>query len=132
MPARTRIGSPAGSTVRLYICAPHLGQKPRVFSAPPVLLACGSDTIEVWQDVGTAPFPFQRVTVIPCGLIGTSAIAGGGRVWDRSVCFVAHDHTVRQLKGYDPVIVSNEDVSADIEECARSGLAAHFGALAQR
>jgi hypothetical protein len=100
----------------------------RVFSAPPVLLACGSDTIEVWQDVGTAPFPFQRVTVIPCGLIGTAAIAGGGRVWDRSVCFVAHDHTVRQLKGYDPVIVSNEDVSADIEECARSGLADQFRA----
>ena len=100
----------------------------RVFSAPPMLLACGSDTIEVWQDVGSSPFPFQRVTVIPCGLIGTSAIAGGGRVWDRSVLFVAHDHTVRQLKGYDPIIVSNEDVAHDIEECARSGLADQFRA----
>ena len=29
VPARTRIGIPAGVTVRLYICAPHFGQNPR-------------------------------------------------------------------------------------------------------
>ena len=95
----------------------------RVFGSSPVLLACGPSTIEVYQDVGTAPFPFQRVTVIPVGLISQGAIAGGGSQWDRPALFVAHDHTVRMLKGYDPVIVSNEDVSFDIERVARAGLA---------
>src|SRR5919199_1111610 len=29
VPARTRIGSPFGSSVLLYICDPHFGQNPR-------------------------------------------------------------------------------------------------------
>jgi hypothetical protein len=95
----------------------------RVFSAQPMLLACGTDTIEIYQDVGSTPFPLQRVTVMPVGLLGTWAIAGGASKWDRPVCFVANDHTVRQLKGYDPIIVSNEDVVADIEAAATAGLA---------
>jgi hypothetical protein len=100
----------------------------RMFSAQPILLACGQQSIEVYQDVAASPFPFQRVTVLPCGLLSPSAIAGGPSVWDRPVCFVANDYTVRQLKGLDPVIISNEDVVADITECARSGLADQFRA----
>lgn len=95
----------------------------RVFSAQPILLACGTDTIEVYQDIGASPFPLQRVTVVPVGLLGTWAIAGGASRWDRPLCFVAHDRTVRQMRGYDPTIVSNEDVVADIEEVATAGLA---------
>ena len=93
----------------------------RVYGASPILLVCGPDTIEVWQDVGASPFPFQRVTVIPVGLIAPWAIAGGAKIWDRPVLFVANDATVRQLKGYDPIIVSNESVVADIEELAAAG-----------
>jgi len=100
----------------------------RVFSAQPMLLACGPQSIEVYQDVGSAPFPFQRVTVLPVGLMSPSAIAGGPSVWDRPVCFVASDGTVRQLRGLDPVIISNDDVVADIQECARSGLSDQFRA----
>jgi hypothetical protein len=100
----------------------------RVFAAQPLLLACGPQTIEVYQDVGASPFPLQRVTVLPVGLLSTSAIAGGPSAWDRPVLFVASDHTVRQLKGYEPTIVSNEDVVSDIQECANSGLADQFRA----
>jgi hypothetical protein len=95
----------------------------RVFAAQPTLLACGPETIEVYQDVGASPFPLQRVTVLPVGLLGTYAIAGGAKAWDRPVVFVANDATVRQLKGYDPVIISNEDVVSDIEAAASAGLA---------
>jgi len=94
----------------------------RVFGAQPILLACGKTTIEVYQDVGSQPFPYQRVTVIPCGLIGTWAIAGGASQWDRPVVLVAHDRTVRELRGHEPVIISNEDVVADIEDVAHAGL----------
>ena len=94
----------------------------RVFAAQPVLLACGPDSIEIYQDVGSSPFPLQRVTVVPVGLLGTWAIAGGARSWDRPVIFVAHDATVRQMRGYDPVIISSEDVVADIQAAAEAGL----------
>lgn len=95
----------------------------RMFSAPPLLFACGSDSIEVLQDVGSSPYPYQRVTVMPVGLIGPWAIAGGAQEWDRTVCLVAHDHTVRMLRGVDPIVISNADVSADIEIEARAGRA---------
>jgi hypothetical protein len=102
----------------------------RMFSSQPVLLACGTETIELYQDVGSSPFPFQRVTVIPCGLLSTFAIAGGGSRWDRPLLWVAHDRTVRQLNGADPVIVSTEDVVSDIEEAVVNGEADYLYAQA--
>lgn len=98
----------------------------RMFASQPILLACGVSSIEVYQDVGSSPFPFQRVTVIPCGLLGTWAIAGGTSQWDRPLCFVANDRTVRQLNGSDPVIVSTEDVVADIEAAVVAGQAQYL------
>jgi hypothetical protein len=102
----------------------------RMYSSAPVLLACGSESIEVLQDAGTSPYPFQLVTVLPVGLLGTWAIAGGTKVWDRPLCFVAHDKTVRQLRGSDPVIVSTDDVAQDIEIEARAGRAEQLYAQA--
>lgn len=102
----------------------------RMYASSPVLLACGRESIEVLQDVGTSPYPFQRVTVVPVGLIGTWAIAGGTKAWDRPLCFVAHDGTVRQLNGADPVIVSTDDVTQDIEAEARAGRAEQLFAQA--
>jgi hypothetical protein len=76
------------------------------------LYAFGSASIEVYQNVGTEPFPLARAAVIPVGLIGTFAVAGGNETdgWDSSPLFVAADGTVRQLSGYDPRIVSTRAV----------------------
>ena len=93
----------------------------RMYASAPVLLACGTESIEIMQDAGSSPYPFQRVTVLPVGLLGTWAIAGGTKIWDRPLCFASNDHTVRQLKGMDPVIVSTDDVTQDIEIEARAG-----------
>lgn len=78
------------------------------------VLIFGTNSIEVWQDVGKLPFPLARASVIPVGLLGQWCVAGGPQVWDRSILFVASDFTVRQLDGYVPEIVSNEAVSRDI------------------
>jgi hypothetical protein len=76
------------------------------------LFAMGPASIEVYQDAGTSPFPLSRTAVIPVGLIGTFAAAGGNETdgWDLTPLFVAADGTVRHLRGYEPVIVSTRAV----------------------
>lgn len=77
--------------------------------------AFGSATIEVLQDVGTSPFPLARQAVIPVGLIGPWAVAGGAvEGWDTDLFFVAQDGTVRRLSGYQTEVVSTPDVTRDI------------------
>jgi len=77
--------------------------------------AMGETTIEVYQDAGTMPFPLARVAVIPVGLMGPWAVAGGGvEGWDTSPFFVARDGTVRRLDGYQVQTVSTPDVVRDI------------------
>jgi hypothetical protein len=85
------------------------------------LFAMGSASIEVYQNVGSSPFPLARAAVIPVGLIGTFAAAGGNETdgWDQTPLFVASDGTVRHFKGYEPVIVSTRAVEhfiASIED----------------
>jgi hypothetical protein len=76
------------------------------------LFAMGQASIEVYQNVGSSPFPLARSAVIPVGLLGTFAAAGGTETdgWDGMPMFVARDGTVRQFKGYEPVIVSTRTV----------------------
>lgn len=77
--------------------------------------AWGNTSCEVYQNVGTSPFPLARVTVIPVGLIGTWAIAGSLQGWDTDQVFVAADGTVRRLRGYTPARVSTKDVERAIQ-----------------
>ncbi|MDG2571063.1 hypothetical protein P7L87_26265, partial [Vibrio parahaemolyticus] len=64
--------------------------------------ACGTETIEPWKNVGAQPFPLVRHTsVIPVGLLTAMAVAGFETGWDREPFFVAHDGTVRALRGFD-------------------------------
>jgi hypothetical protein len=81
------------------------------------LFAMGAASIEVYQDVGSSPFPLARAAVIPVGLMGTFAAAGGNETdgWDATPLFVAADGTVRHLRGYEPIIVSTRAVERFIE-----------------
>lgn len=74
--------------------------------------AMGQSSIEVFQNVGASPFPLARAAVIPVGLLGTFAAAGGNETdgWDGLPLFVARDGTVRQFSGYEPRIVSTRTV----------------------
>lgn len=72
--------------------------------------AFGSETIEVWQDVGAQPFPLARSTVIECGLIGQWAIAGFEPGWSGPLIFGANDGSVRRLDGYTATRISNVDI----------------------
>lgn len=76
-----------------------------------VYYAMGTSTIEAWQDVGAEPFPLSRAsTVIPVGLAGAEAIAGVDGEWDGAPIFVASDHTVRILAGFETQKISTPDI----------------------
>jgi hypothetical protein len=79
------------------------------------LYAFGQETIEVWSNRGTSPFPFGRDAVIPVGLLNKWAVAGAQPGWDAQVIFVAADGTVRQLNGYQPGVISPNWVQRLIE-----------------
>jgi hypothetical protein len=80
--------------------------------------AMGTETIEVWQDAGTAPFPLSRSTVIPIGLLAQWAVAGFEPGWGGPLIFVADDGSVRSLDGYTPTRISTEDLERLIETVA--------------
>jgi hypothetical protein len=60
----------------------------------------GTQSLEVWTDIGAIPFPLQRAAVIPFGLLGPDAVAGWEDGWGAGLLWVAHDRTVRLLNGY--------------------------------
>ena len=70
----------------------------------------GTQSLEIWIDVGAQPFPFQRSTVTPFGLIGPDAVAGWEDGWGAGLIWVANDYTVRQLDGYSAQKVSTPDL----------------------
>ena len=87
--------------------------------------AMGSASIEPWKDVGTSPFPLARhTTVIQAGLLTAGAVAGFQEGWDREPLFVAHDGTVRALRGYEAIPVSTPDVERFIAASTVSSLRA--------
>jgi hypothetical protein len=79
------------------------------------VLAMGEGGIEVYEEVGTTPFPLQYKRIfIPFGLIGTHAVTGHENGGPGELVWVASDYTVRQLNGYTAPVISNEDVGRAI------------------
>ncbi len=86
-------------------CIPYSGQ----------LFLFGGFTTEIWNDVGTTPFPFQRQVVIPRGIAGPYCVAGHEDAFGRALCWVGDDNAVYKLNGYTPQKISPPDLDALIE-----------------
>lgn len=68
----------------------------------------GQETIEVWENVGGAGFPFSRAAN---GFIELGCFNGATAAkLDNSIFWVANDYTVRRLSGTTPVRVSTHAV----------------------
>ncbi len=69
------------------------------------VLLFGTNTIEPWQDVGTSPFPFQRVTgaIIQKGCLAPLSPAR----LNTAVFWLGDDHIVYKMDNYTPVRVSD-------------------------
>lgn len=70
------------------------------------LISFGKESIEFWTDQGNEGFPFGFVTSRTIGLLAIGAIA----TVNQTVAFVANDHTVRILNGYDAEPISTHDI----------------------
>lgn len=82
------------------------------------LLLFGNQSTEVWTNVGTAPFPFARNSVIPRGLAGPYCVSGYEDGFSRGPIFVGDDNCVYALQGYTPTKVSSSDLEGLIEGVA--------------
>jgi len=80
--------------------------------------AFGQNSIEVWRDIGTSPFPLEFVTMIPRGICGTHAVAGWEEGWSNELIWAADDNRVYKLEGYTPAPISQDAVSRAIATCA--------------
>lgn len=88
------------------------------------LYVFGKESVEVWSDRGTTPFPLGRDAAIAVGLLNKWAVAGAQPGWDSQPIFVASDGTVRQLNGYDPQVISPNWVQRLIESSDPANLRA--------
>lgn len=79
----------------------------RCFARGSDLISFGTRSLEFWTDQGNEGFPFGLVTSRSVGLLSARAVTDV----DQTVAFVAHDHTVRILSGYDPVVISGHDIT---------------------
>jgi hypothetical protein len=78
----------------------------------------GTQTLEFWQDVGASPFPFQRASSVPFGLLAIDAVAGWEDGFGAGLLFVSHDCCVRSIKGYEAEKVSPPDLDRLIQRDA--------------
>lgn len=74
----------------------------------------GSRTMEIWYNALSSPFPFARVPngVIDLGLAAQHSLV----VIDNTVCWFAHDGTIRVLRGLTPQRISTHAVEAAIAD----------------
>lgn len=82
------------------------------------MLFFGTNSMEVWENQATTPFPYARVTVRPVGLAGAGAIAGYQDGFGKALIYVASNNTVCQLNGYDSEKISPPDLDRLIETVA--------------
>lgn len=93
----------------------------RVVSYAGRLYYFGDKWTAVYRDAGTSPFPFAREVTIPRGIVGTHAVAGWEYGWANQLIFAGDDFCVYQLNGYTPTLISNDDVSRDIQAAVLAG-----------
>lgn len=79
------------------------------------LLACGSDSMEVWGGINTTGFPFSYISTIPLGIAGSYCITGSDDGWGQGLFFTGSDFGVYQLNGYTPSKISPPDLDRLIE-----------------
>lgn len=87
--------------------------------------ACGPESIQIYNNAGTTPFPLAYEATIPLGIAGPFAIAGWEPGWQNQLVFAGSDGVVYGLNGYTPSPLSGHDVMRAVEgEADKSALAA--------
>ena len=80
----------------------------------------GTETTEVWQNTGAAPFPFERIAIFPKGLATATAVTGFENGFSQddvgfALAFVGNDNAVHMVSGYSTSKISPPDLDTLIE-----------------
>jgi hypothetical protein len=81
----------------------------------------GTESIEAHQNTGNADFPFERSQTMEVGCGAADSVAPVDTPQGKSLMFVASDHTVRILRGYQTQVVSTNEIENKIRLLAEAG-----------
>jgi hypothetical protein len=81
----------------------------------------GPQSIEAHQNTGNADFPFERSQTMEVGCSAPGSVVPVDTPQGKALLFVAHDHTVRLIRGYQTSIVSTGYIADSIAALARAG-----------
>lgn len=87
----------------------------------------GTETTEIWQDVGGSDFPFQAITTakIERGTLAPYSVAAD----DNTVIYYGSDGVVYRFEGYRPMRISTHAVEEQLRLCSTSGKAAAYALI---
>ncbi len=81
----------------------------------------GPKSTEAHQNTGDADFPFTRSQTMEIGTSAADSCATVDTATGKAIMFVAHDHSVRLMAGYQPQTVSAGWVEDRIKKLAEAG-----------
>jgi hypothetical protein len=81
----------------------------------------GTKSIEAHQNTGDADFPLTRSQTLEVGCGAADSVCAVDTPQGKVLKFVAHDHTVRMLRGYTPNVVSTGEIEDKIRLLAEAG-----------
>ncbi|WP_291869650.1 packaged DNA stabilization protein [Bradyrhizobium sp.] len=82
------------------------------------MLACGSESLEVWGGINDTGFVFSYITTIDMGIAGPYCIAGYEDGWGQGLFLVGSDFGVHKLTGYQLSKISTPDLDRLIQAVA--------------
>jgi hypothetical protein len=85
------------------------------------MLFFGTATTESHQNTGDADFPFTRSQAIDVGCAAADSVCPVDMPDGKALAFVAHDHTVRLIRGYSTVVISTNEIEDKIRRLAEAG-----------
>jgi hypothetical protein len=81
----------------------------------------GSKSTEAHQNTGAADFPLTRSQTMEVGCAAADSVCPVDTPQGKALMFVAHDHSVKVLRGYSPVTVSTGEIEDKIRVLAEAG-----------
>lgn len=81
----------------------------------------GEKSLEFHQDTGAADFPIERVHATETGCLAGNSVAKVDTGTNKTLIWVAPDHTVRQMSGYSSQVISTNEISQLIKDLHVAG-----------
>lgn len=88
----------------------------------------GEEGVEIHQNTGAVDFPFERQQTMEIGCLAARSASKVVTKQLKALLFTATDHTVRQIQGYTPVVVSTPEIEDLISQLDQEGRASELTA----